>query len=314
MMKMMRTFNFNCQRIVILMTVLPAVFLTAFPLPGAAIEFPGDGFVDGWQKKGQIREFTRNGLYGHIDGGSELFLEFGFQILHLQKYHNGADEISIETYRMDSAEAALGIYLMKCGNETPVPGITGRNSGDHYQIMVLKGNYYVKVNNFSGKSSLRPVMLGLVNKTLKKLPGKKPADLFSLLPRENRVKGSELLIRGFYSLQAIYTLGEGDILRLKNKIFGVTAQYQANKDTNRTYNRVIVRYPDDEYAQKAYSHILANLDSYITVLENRKNALLFKDFKGKLGTISLTGDLLLITFNLPDERGKSTGRSDGLQF
>ena len=290
----------------LLIIVLLVGFLTAFPQPPAALEFPADGFVEGWQKKGQMREFTRNGLYGHINGGSELFLEFGFQVLHLQKYHNGTDEISIETYRMDSAEAALGIYLMKCGNETPVPGITERTSGDHYQIMVLKGNHYVKVNNFSGKSSLQPVMLELANRTLKKLPGKKPADLFTLLPRENRVEGSELLIRGPYSLQSIYTLGEGDILLLKNKIFGVTAQYQWEKDKSHSCNRILIRYPGKEYARKAYAHLLANLDTYITVLENQKNTLLFKDFKGKLGRISLTDNRLLITFNLPDDRPKSS--------
>ena len=289
--------NLLCLAAVIL---LWAGCLSALPSPQAEVAFPGDGFVPGWQKKGPMREFSRSGLYGHINGGSELFLEFGFEILQLQKYHNGTDEISIETYRMDSAEAALGIYLMKCGNETPVREITGRNTGDDYQLTILKGNYFLKVDNFSGKSSLRPVMLQIAKETLKKIPRLEPEDLFSLLPRENRVQGSELLIRGYYSLQAIYTLGEGDILLLKNKIFGVSAQYKS-PGKNFRYNRIIVRYPDRDYARKTFSHLLQNLDSYITVLENQDDRLLFKDFKGKLGKISLKENVLHITFNLPDD-------------
>jgi hypothetical protein len=293
---------------VLMVMFIGIVFLPAFQPPGLEVKFPGDGFAKGWKKKGQPREFNRNGLYGHINGGSELFLEFGFERLRLQKYHNQYsneenDEISIEVYRMESPEAALGIYLMKCGNETPLPGIEEevRNTGDHYQILLIKGHCFIKVNNFSGKSSRQPVMVALANQTLEQLPAVKPRNVFSLLPEENRVAGSEMLIRGLYSLQAIYTLGEGDMLLLKNKIFGVTAQYQytsAEHDANNhTYNRLIVQYPGENDAQHAYSHVRANLDSYIEVIEDGKQHFFFKDYQGKFGKVSLKGNILDILFN-----------------
>lgn len=282
------------------MLVLISISLPAFPSKGSPLDFPANGFVEGWQKKGPVREFTRNGLYGHINGGSELFLEFGFEILRLQKYQNGSDEISVEAYRMDGAEAALAIYLMKCGQETPVPGIPARNTGDRHQIMLLKGNYFMTVNNFGGKSSLLPVLLKLAKKTLKNLPDRKPADLFTLLPRQNRVNGSELLIRGYYSLQSIYTLGEGDVLLLKNKIFGAAAEYKDGKED--TYRRIVVRYPDEAHARQAFSHLRANLDSYIQVLENRETFLSFKDYQGKYGKVFLKKRVLQILINLSREQ------------
>lgn len=283
-------------RYIFLLPVLISISLLVFPSDGSQLDFPGNGFVEGWQTKGPVREFTRNGLYGHINGGSELFLEFGFEILRLQKYRNGEDEISVEAYCMEGAEAALAIYLMKCGRETPVPGIPARNTGDQHQIMLLKGNYFVTVNNFGGKSSLLPVLLKLANETLKNLPDSKPAHLLSILPRQNRVNGSELLIRGYYSLQSIYTLGEGDVLLLKNKIFGAAAEYKDDKGD--TYRRIVVRYPDETYAQEAFSHLRANLDSYIQVLENRENFLSFKDYRGKYGKVSLEKDFLHIFIDL----------------
>jgi hypothetical protein len=293
-------------------TIAAVVLLLSVPLLSREVFPPGD-FVPGWQTKGQVREFTRNGLYGHIDGGSELFLEFGFVVLRLQRYQDpsGSDEISIETYQMESPEAALGIYLLKCGTETPVPGIAGqvRHTGDRYQITLLKGSYFVTVNNFSGKSAYLPVMLELANRTLKQVPAAKPADLFSLLPGENREPGSELLFRGPFSLQAIYTLGEGDILLLGNKIFGVTAQYTYKKTGAKpgapaeTYNYLLVRYPDGVYAQKAFSHLKANLDSYIQVLESHKDRFTFKDYREKFGQVSLKGDLLHLEVNLSGKGG-----------
>jgi hypothetical protein len=288
--------------------LVAVLLLLAIPTINLATVFPTDGLPEGWNIKGQARVFTRNGLYGHINGGSELFLEFGFHVLHVQKYQDKteSDEITIEAYKMTSPEAALGIYLMKCGDESPVPGIDkqARNTGDRLQLMLLKGIYFVTVNNFSGKSSLMPVMVQLSNLFLEKIPVVKPADLISLLPKENRVSGTEMLFRGPYSLEAIYTLGDGDILLLENKIFGVTAQYfykrnHATVNKQETFNRLMVRYPEKISSQKAYSHLKTHLDSYIQVLNESENHLTFKDFRGKFGVISLKEDIIYIEVNLP---------------
>jgi hypothetical protein len=279
---------------------LAAFFLTSV---GVGAQFPPNGFAEGWQKKEPFQEFDRNGLYGHINGGSELFLEFGFENLLVQTYRNNSDDIAVEVYRMDLPQSALGIYLLKCGRETPIPGVPVRNTGDYNQIMFLHGNYFLIINNLVGKSSLLPVMVQLAGEMLKLLPGNKEknpdfSQLFSILPLENRVAGSELLVRGYYSLQSIYTFGEGDILLLENNIFGVAAQY---KDKNGgLYNRLEVRYPDEPYARKAFLNLRANLDSYIRVLSGSENSFTFKDYRDKYGWASLEKEILSIQFNLQD--------------
>ncbi len=290
------------------------IFLPIYPTTGGGVQFPPDGFAEGWRKKEPVQEFDRNGLYGHIDGGSELFLEFGFENLQLQTYRNNSDEIAIEVYRMDIPESALGIYLLKCGKETPISGVPVRNTGDYNQIMLLQGNFFLIVNNFTGKSFLLPVMVQLAGETLKLLPGDKEKNpdfshLFSLLPLENRITGSELLVRGYYSLQSIYTLGEGDILLLENKIFGVAAEYRDK--TGGVYNLLVVRYPDEAYARKAFANLRANLDSYIRVQESenesRENNFSFKDYREKYGRVSLEKQILSIEFNLTVVPSSSSG-------
>lgn len=108
---------------------------------------------EGW-KETERREYTRNDLYGYIDGGAEIFLEYGFQKLTLIRYGLGKEELNVELYRMDNPEGALGIYLAKAGRETPLADFPTRNSGDRYQIMAVKGSTFALFNNPEGKEAL----------------------------------------------------------------------------------------------------------------------------------------------------------------
>jgi hypothetical protein len=68
-------------------------------------------------------------MYGYIDGGAELFFEFGFSELTVQRYRCGERELSLDLYRMTGPDAALAVYLAKKGEERPVPGVEDRNTG-----------------------------------------------------------------------------------------------------------------------------------------------------------------------------------------
>ena len=73
---------------------------------------------------GQARVFTGSGLYGHIDGGAEIFFEFGFEEATVQRYlYGGETAVEVELYRMTDPTAALGIYLQRCGNRCDAPDV-----------------------------------------------------------------------------------------------------------------------------------------------------------------------------------------------
>ena len=54
-----------------------------------------------------------------------------------------------------AAAAALAIYLMKCGVETPSKEITARNTVSEMQIHLVHGPSYVTVNTLSGSIYIR---------------------------------------------------------------------------------------------------------------------------------------------------------------
>ncbi|MDZ7330520.1 MAG: hypothetical protein ONB13_09870 [candidate division KSB1 bacterium] len=262
----------------------------------AGIILPDDNFVVGWTTSGRTLRFVGNDLYNYIDGGAELFLEFGFKELLVQGYRQKDKEMVLEVYQMDSPEAALGIYLMKCGEETPIEKIDARNSGNKYQFTIVKGSYFIQVNSFAGDEKLIPIMRELSRQTLRFIPSERPVRLFDLLPKEHLITGSELIIRGPYALQPIFTFGEGDVLKLGGKIFGVVGDY---KDPNLgRYKLILIRYASEADAQSAFGHLMAHLDPYLKVLDQSKNAFNFQDFESKFGFVAVKGDMLQIKIGL----------------
>ncbi|HSQ34785.1 MAG TPA: DUF6599 family protein, partial [Candidatus Binatia bacterium] len=238
-----------------------------------------------------------------IDGGAELFLEMGFVDLQVQKYGLAGTEIALEAYRMENAAAALGIYLLKCSRETPLPGLNERHSGDRFQIVMLKNDHFIQVNNFSGGEDLLPAMIALANRAGAAVPAGAPVTELDILPAANRVPGTALLLRGPYSLQTLYTFGAGDMLLLAGKIFAAAAVYR--EASGASYTMIVVPYGDDASARSAFVHLRRNLDRYIQVVGDGVDFFNFKDFRNEFGRAEVRGPRLEIMVGLaqlPDSR------------
>jgi hypothetical protein len=247
-------------------------------------------------KINRTKVFKANDLYGHIDGGAELFLEIGFKQLTVQYFTRGKDELTLETYEMESPESALGIYLFKCGKETPVKEVKARNTGDKYQVMALKNNCYIALNNPKGNKGLFPDMSIILNKTLLKIKDKKAKNLFEMLPKDDLINNTQLIIRGQYSLQTIYTFGEGDILLLKGKIFGAAADYKDKE--NKTFTRIMVKYSDKNEAQTAFNYLSDNLDNTKKIIIKKSDSFIFLDHAKKYSIVKISNTVMDIKVNL----------------
>jgi len=255
---------------------------------------PAADFAPGWGLGDKI-VFEGGGLFDFIDGGAEIFLEFGFKRVLVQRYVKAGDELTLEAYEMADADAALGIYLMKCGVEAPVAGIPARNTGDPAQLTILKGRYFLHVNSFGPGADLLPEMVGLAGRALDAIPDERPGRDLDRLPAEGQVPGSARLIRGPYALQSIVTLGEGDILLLGGRRMAVAADYRSAEGP---WMLIFVPYPDEAAAKAAIAHLRANLDSYLDVVRESAGGFVFKDFKNRFGDVRLTGSVLEIRLNL----------------
>ena len=262
---------------------------------GESALLPADNAVPGWKKAGTPRVFTQADLYGYIDGGAELFLEFGFDSLTSQKYRDGANEVAVEIYRMADPAAAAGVYLMKCGKEAPDPSFKERHTLNRHQLMFQRHRHYVTINNLSGAERVGPDLLEFGAVVAAALPAGVPPAELKRLPAAGRLAGSERLFRGPFGLQTLFTLGDGDILQLDNRITGVAANY---KDASGAYTLLLVDYPDAAAGKKAFSHLQQNLDKYLKPVLTTPARLVFRDYEGKFGVVTLAGRRLEIRLHL----------------
>jgi len=261
-----------------------------------AIDLPADEFVSGWRRFEATMVFAHKDLYGYIDGGAELFFEFGFSDLQVQRYRCGERELSLDVYQMTGPDAALAIYLAKKGEEQPVPNLPGRNTGGDYQITALKGRFFVQVNNQTGEAENFPIMVKLMHALLQQVPAESARDWFLDLPSD-RIPGSELLIAGPYSLQMIYTLGQGDVLQLAGKQYGVCVE--TFDEQGFRYTMIRVAYPDEAAAVAALAHLVAHLDEYLVVIQSKEDLLSFRDYQNQYGRVVRMKNVLELRLHLP---------------
>ena len=266
---------------------------------GDAGLMPAESAVAGWKRAETARVFTKADLYGYIDGGAEVFLEFGFDQLTLQKYRSGAGEVAVEVYRMADPSASTGIYLMKCGKETRDASFKERHTLNRHQLMFVRNRYYVTINNLSGAEGMGPALVKFGGAVAAALPADRPlADLG--LPAQDQVPGTFRLVRGPFSLQSIYTLGDGDILQMGGRIVGAAANY---KDASGTYTRLVIPYPTPAAAKSAFASVQKNLDKYLKPVTTTPARLVFKDYENKFGLVSVAGSKVDVRLHLAKDPG-----------
>ena len=260
------------------------------------LKLPGDDFYPGWKATGPIDRYLQQDLYGHINGGAELFLEFGFDSLLVREYRHAGQEITLEVYCMERPESALGIYLMKCGKENPLPEITARNTGSLQQILAVQNRYVIQCNQFKADRESRVAMIALVNGLLKSIPADEDLDLWQLLPQEEIIPGSQRLIRGPYALQPIYTFGEDDILQLQGQTFGFCADYRSASGDR--FTRLVIPYPNAQKARAVFDGLRTHLDPYLKIVRESTAELVFRDYQDKYGIIRIEDQQLHISIHL----------------
>lgn len=259
---------------------------------------PVDNQAPGWARSGATKAFGPGELYGFMDGGAELFLEFGFEKLYYQAFAQKTEEITVELYRMTDPAAALGIYLSKCGKETRDASFSERHNINRYQLTAVKNKWFLVIGNTDGKPERMADMVRLGRAVMAKAPPNVPVkELFGLTAKQ-LVPGSVRLIRGPYALQPIATLGEGDILSLGKKLTAVAGSYpQAGGES---YYSIMVDYPTPDEAKKAFVYLKDHLDSYLKVQKTTDASLTYKDASGKFGKAALGGARMSISVNLKE--------------
>ena len=98
------------------------------------------------------RTYTKESLFGYMNGGAELYLEYGFDRMVVSEIDIDGTEYKVEVYKMDGPEAAYGIYsvsVFRCDTSGHLDAYACQTA---YQLQLCKGEYYISIINNSGKA------------------------------------------------------------------------------------------------------------------------------------------------------------------
>ncbi len=74
------------------------------------------------KKEGEARIYEGNKLFDYMDGGAELYYEYGFEQACVQRYKGKGREVTVEIYQMDTPAHAYGVYTFDTQGEHPPLG------------------------------------------------------------------------------------------------------------------------------------------------------------------------------------------------
>ena len=99
------------------------------------------------------RIFNGAALFGYIDGGAELYLEYGFSVVSVTEIAFMDGSYKTEIYKMNGTEEAFGIFSVSKYRCLDMPSLSKFTCRTRYQLQICKGSYYISIINATGTRS-----------------------------------------------------------------------------------------------------------------------------------------------------------------
>jgi hypothetical protein len=195
--------------------------------------------LEGWKFTSEPEIYTGDDLFSLIDGGADLYMEYGFtKVVSAQYTDPSSSNILVEIYKMKDAPSAYGIFsITQQGVEWSVQYGNLSVVDDDY-ICFWKGKYYVNISWSSKQLSESPLLNKLANLVVKNIPdaGNYPEILNIFHGKDQTWKA--IYLEGNLALSNFYYFDYRDIFKIKE---GIAYSLENHK-------RIIIKYPDKQTA------------------------------------------------------------------
>ena len=247
--------------------------------------------LDGFQAVGSARHFVGEKLFDYMDGGAELFLEYGFVQLWVREYRGGKGAISVEVYEMKDPPAAFGIWTAEGkGKRVPV-GQGGRWGGG--LLSFWKGKHYVRLlSEGEREEGLLPLGEAIAERISEE--GELPHILTGgELPQALIEGGDYLFFRGPIALNNFVFISHRDPLKLAAGAEGIAFRWPSGGKV------VVVSYPDPSVLADVFRS-LPSSGTFKKVTRQKKGVLFGRSRRG-LAMARFKGKSLFLALDFPSE-------------
>lgn len=231
--------------------VLVATDVSARQLTGDILGYlPQGGEIDGWTADEPPLHYRGADLFMLIDGGADIYHEYGFEQVVSAHYLNGqGNSITVEIYEMDSAAAAYGMFSFKSSNNGQVLAIGQEALLEDYYLNFWKGNMLVTIVGSDADPQTRQAVIDMAKAVDRRISGtgQRPA-LVDMLRQEPVPLTLPTYIRGPIGAMNHYMFDTDDIFRVEEGAVGLVDrcrvmvfQYRDENERGGIYNQAVAR-------------------------------------------------------------------------
>jgi hypothetical protein len=261
-----------------LMAALLACAAAAGPRQGPLRAcLPAAGSVPGWATDGGPQEYEGDDLYTYIDGGAEIYQEYGFVRIVIQDYKSASGKsVSLEVFEMKTPEAAYGMYTFKRSGNGRAAEFGSGAELESYYLNFWKGRFLVTLTGFDEAQETVTGLLAIGSAVDDKLSGGGgEPPLVGALPQEGLRPGSVKYLKGLIGLSNVYPFHTARGLSFTDAVRG---HYESGETL------IVLDYGSAEARHTAWLELRSELERSVR-FEPAKNyladAVAFRDGKGQ---------------------------------
>jgi hypothetical protein len=242
------------------------------------------------------QEFNSSELWGLINGGADLYFEYGFDKLFLQEISIGKEQFRIEIYHMNDEVSAFGIYSVSVHKCDEMGKKVVNDCSNPYQYQMVLGNKYISVINYSGSDLAKKTSAEIADKLIE---GVKKDGVYAGMAYYVKSKsGKEIITRIYKGILGIQN-GNAHWLELFDGLEGFTLGEMSMRDEEGEYKIAAVECKNENQANLLKQRIL-DAEWILFPGAEDDNQLIFIDYSGYRGDIGKILQELEIEFGQPD--------------
>jgi len=245
--------------------------------------------LTGWYAADTARIYRGEDLFLLIDGGADLFFEYGFrQVLHTEYENRQRKTITLEIHEMSDPGAAFGIFSVRSGTHAVAAnlGQEGIAGGDY--TMFWKERFFVSLAGSDSSAECLQTIDILAKAVDRKISehGARPL-LVEILPASSLLKRK--YVRGILGLSTVAVFDDKDIFRMTDGAVGLY----------RDHTLIFLKYGSADEAGNRFSEIGQQLKSggRFTEYKIKNNIISCKDGKSQTICFGQSGANIVISIS-----------------
>ncbi len=159
-----------------------------------------------------LHEKTYDGtsLWGYINGGADVYLEYGFSQLLARKAEADGIKFQIDLYRMQNPASAFGIFSISAATCPGGDSLDAHHCISRYQVQAARGDFYVSVANDKGTPEAGRIGMTIVRRLLSQIGPSDPMlpPVFGI-PSLRALGGSMKFMKGRLGIENGFPAWEG---------------------------------------------------------------------------------------------------------